>query len=399
MNERLNERLIVWIWLQECLGYGRTGIQKIFSVFEKPEDILTASEATLRETNLFNEHTLLKILYKDLRYAKKVYDDCQRLGYDIISVLDERYPENLRKLDDLPLLLYVEGTLPKTGGILCTAVVGSRKATDESKKIALDIGAGLAMNGAVVVSGGADGVDTQAHRGALSANAQTVCVLGCGLNYNSLVKDVQLRKDISRSGAVISEYPPHVTSQKHTFLQRDRIIAGMCECTVVVQAGIGSGSLATADLAMKYRRKVFVMKDTPDTPAFAGLKYLIRHGADTIQTHTDLLRWYRKTEDMPAVEEAVSDQAQQEKELHFEYRTRKRKSQPCTMEQTEKKFLSEQLTENAVMVYHTISEIPVDTDDISNAVDLDIPSVTAALTELEMMGFVVQIAGKRYIRK
>lgn len=396
----VNDRVLVWIWLQDCLGFCKSGVKKIFDVFEKPEDILTADEKTLRQTRLFNEHTIVKMMYRDFRYAKKIYDDCQRLGYDIVPLLHEDYPEKLLQINDPPLLLYVNGKIPQTKNVLCTAVIGSRKATEESKKMALDISVGLAMNHVLVVSGGADGVDTQAHLGALTAGSKTVCVLGCGLNYNYLIHSEELKRKIARSGAVITEYPPYAMGQRHTFIQRDRIIAGMCDCTAVVQAGIKSGSLTTARDTLKFRRKLFVMGDTPDTPAFAGLKELIRDGAAVMKTHEDILRWYHGTDDMTEIpeRESVLPQNDQEPELHFNYYVHKEESKQ-TLEQAEKKFLSELLTENAVMVYHTISDVPVDMDYIGNAVDLEVPAITAALTELELSGLVVQLAGKRYIRK
>ena len=393
----MTDRAVLWIWLQDCISFGNSKIRQIFDFFEKPEDIIFSDEETLRKSGLFTENTLFKMMQKDLRYAKKVYDDCMKMDYKIVTLFDEKYPKKLKELNDCPVLLYVDGDMPENE--LCTAIVGSRHAADESRKYAFDIAAGLALNDVVVVSGGAEGIDTAAHKGSLSCGGKTVCVLGCGINYNYLMKNLQMRKDISKNGAVISEYPPYMSSQRHTFIQRNRIIAGMSDCTLVVQAGVSSGSLKTSSKAFELERKVFFIENCRYDERFSGSNALAEKGAEAVETHLDILDWYEKTghkikgrlefNEPSAVSEDKQDLSEEKSE----------DTEKEDFRAEDDKILQEQLTKNAFMVYHTISDIPVGSDDISNETGISAQDVKSALTELEIMGFIKGVAGRGYIRK
>ena len=387
--------MILWIWLQDCIGFSSNKPKKIFEFFEKPEDIFISDEKTIRESDLFSEKIIQQIIKKDLGYAKKVYNDCIKLGYRVISIFDDEYPRNLKKIPDCPLILYVDGKIPDTENVFCAAVVGSRNAKDRSMKMAFDISAGLVLNDAIVVSGGAEGVDTAAHKGALSCGGKTICVLGCGINYNYLVKNRVLRNEIAKNGAVISEYPPFVGHQRYTFIQRNRIISGICECTLVVQASLQSGAMSTAEQTLKNKRKLFIIKGSQNDPFFEGSNSLEKYGAVPVENHSQILDWYKHPDIMP-------------KEIITDNKTKYNKKNENQMKLSgifekddgpEKKILPEQLTENAVLVYHTISDTPFDSDDIAMSAGLDTNIVKAALTELEIFGLVREVIGKGYIRK
>ena len=365
----MTDRAVLWIWLQDCIGFANTNIKAIFDFFEKPEDIITSDEKFLRETGLFTVHTVDKIIRQDLRYAKKVYTDCMNMNYKLVPLFDKKYPERLRELRDCPVLLYVEGEMPETRAGLYTAIVGSRKATEESAKYAFDIAAGLALNDIIVVSGGAVGVDTAAHEGCMSCGGKTIWVTGCGFSSSYLMKNPDMRKEVVKNGALISEYPPYLSSQKHTFIQRNRIIAGISDCTLVVQAGMRSGSLKTYQEAKENNRKVFYIKGDVYDERFDGSNlngYIIPERHEEKQPVTEM------TEEKAVEEDFQTD---------------------------DDKILSEQLTDNAVMVYHTISDAPITYDDISNQTNLSAQAVKSALTELEIMGYIKSVAGRGYTRK
>ena len=387
--------MILWIWLQNCIGFSSNKAKKIFEFFEKPEDIFIADEKTIRESDIFSERIIERIMNKDLSYAKKIYNDCIKLGYNVISIFDDVYPQKLKQIQDCPLLLYVDGEIPETENVLCAAVVGSRAATDRSMKMAFDISAGLVLNDALVVSGGAEGVDTAAHRGAMSCDGKTICVLGCGINDNYLIKNLAMRNEIAKHGAVISEYPPFMSHQRYTFIQRNRIIAGICECTLVVQAGSHSGALSTAEQALKNKRKLFIVKGSENNPDFTGSNSLEKIGAVPIENHSQILDWYKNPDTVQ--KENIVD-----KKTEYHQKSIKQMKLNGVFEkdyEEENKILPEQLTENAVLVYHTISDIPFDSDDIALSAGLDTNIVKAALTELEIFGLIREVVGKGYIRK
>ena len=387
----MTDRAVLWIWLQDCISFANARVREIFDFFEKPEDIIISDEKFLRDTGLFTAHAVDKIIRQDLRYAKKVYSDCQQMGYQVLTLFDPRYPARLKELEDCPVLLYMDGEMPETDEGLYTAIVGSRKSTEESEKYAFDIAGGLALNDVVVVSGGAAGIDSAAHKGCMSCGGKTICVLGCGINSNYLLKNLDMRKKIAQNGALISEYPPYLSSHRHTFLQRNRIIAGISDCTLVVQAGLKSGSLKTCQEAEKNNRKIFFIKGDVYDERFAGSNALEGKGAEAVETHSDILCWYERT---GRKIKSQSDTSVESKEnIIF--------TEPVEedFKADDDKILLEQLTDTAVMVYHTISDTPVSYDDISNQTGLSAQEVKTALTELEIMGYIKSVAGRGHIRK
>ncbi len=158
--------------------------------------------------------------------------------------------------------------------------------------MAFDISKDMAYKGATIISGGALGIDCTAHEGALHAKGKTVAVLGCGINYPYLLKNSQLRKKISQSGAVVSEYPPDYPSSVYTFPMRNRIISGLSLGTIVIEAGEKSGSLITANLANEQNRDVFVVPVNEKSPLAKGALKLIQDGAQVITCADDVLNSY-----------------------------------------------------------------------------------------------------------
>jgi DNA processing protein len=199
------------------------------------------------------------------------------------------YPEQLRTIHDPPPALFVAGgDFPDP--TRAVAVVGARRCTDLGREIAQDVGRTLGLAGVAVVSGAARGIDAAAHEGALSAEAPTVAVLGCGLDvaYPPGSRGL-LRRIRSGGGAVTSEYPPGVPPDPWNFPARNRIVAGLCSATVVVEGAEGSGSMITAEHALEFGRDVFAIPGAVTSPlAFVPLR-LIREGATLIRGAEDLL--------------------------------------------------------------------------------------------------------------
>jgi DNA processing protein len=191
---------------------------------------------------------------------------------------EKGYPERLAAIHAPPKQLYVAGQLPAVEHWV--AVVGSRKATTYGRDVAHSISAGLARRGVVIVSGFALGIDSAAHQAALEAGGQTVAVMGGGLNQLYPSSNRQLAEQIvKRGGALISEYEPDAPLLRQQFPARNRIIAGLCQLTVVVEAALSSGSLITATMALEENREVMAVPGNINQPASAGCNNLIKQGA------------------------------------------------------------------------------------------------------------------------
>ena len=206
----------------------------------------------------------------------------------ILKISDALYPPLLREIKNPPQLLYCAGDLSllKTR---CVAVVGSRKITAYGRRIAAKVAGRLAACGVTVVSGMAIGIDGISHRSALDAGGKTIAVLGNGLDVMYPAANRDLKKDMLRTGLLLSEYPPGTRGTKFTFPQRNRIISGLSEATVVIEAGLNSGSLITAALANEQGRPVYGVPGNIDNVTSLGVNMLIRDGAQPLIAADDLL--------------------------------------------------------------------------------------------------------------
>jgi DNA processing protein len=199
------------------------------------------------------------------------------------------YPPQLAELHDPPSRLYLRGG---PAGLLAkpsVAIVGARSCSPYGAQVAREVAQSLAAAGLVVVSGVARGVDAEAHRGALAAGGLTVAVLGCGIDRDYPRAHAELSRRIAENGLVVSEYPPGVEPSPWRFPARNRIIAGLAQATVVVEARERSGALITADFALELGREVFAAPGEITSALSAGTNDLLRQGATPLLSAEDVL--------------------------------------------------------------------------------------------------------------
>lgn len=220
---------------------------------------------------------------------------CREKGVALVALGEEAYPRSLREIYQPPLALYVRGTLASSVERL--AIVGARRFSRYGEGIAKTLGEELAANGYTVVSGAARGIDSAAHRGALKGG-RTVAVLGCGVDVAYPSENRRLLEEIAAGGAVLSEYAPGTPPLPAFFPARNRIISGLAQGVVVVEAAERSGSLITAQLALEEGRDVFAVPGSIFSPTSAGCHRLIQQGAKLVTSTADILEEYGRT---PAV--------------------------------------------------------------------------------------------------
>ena len=223
-------------------------------------------------------------------------DRVARSGGGFLVPSDPRWPEQLSCLgEDEPMGLWFRGALPETpraGEYL--SIVGARASTGAGNRCARNMAAFVASAGVTIVSGGAIGIDIEAHRGALSARGRTLCILAGGVsNPYPACHGADFRTVIDSGGALISEVPPTARPAKWRFLTRNRLIAAWSGATVVVEAGARSGALATARRAMEYGRELGAVPGAVDAPMAVGCLELARNGATIIRDGRDALELLR----------------------------------------------------------------------------------------------------------
>ncbi len=282
----------------------------------------------------------------------------------------DEYPELLRRIDDPPGKLYVDGDTSVLG-LPALAIVGSRNPTRGGERNAFEFARHLAGCGFAIVSGLAQGIDTAAHRGALSGGGTTVAVLGHGIDRVYPAANRELAAAIVRQGALVSEYPLGSAPRREYFPQRNRIISGLALGTIVVEAAQRSGSLITARLAAEQGREVFALPGSIHNPLARGCHRLIRDGAKLVESAGDILSELGAlTRHMIDANEQAEDMSKAEREDDAAYRK----------------------------LLHTIGHDPVSMDELVAQSGLTIEEVSSMLLILELDGSVEKLPGGRYAR-
>lgn len=285
-------------WLAfHCMGKAAIHSRKAILLYEHFGSMKKAWEATT--TDLRQQiHWLTPEGINNLQMRKQsvdpeaLHESVKEAGVKAYSYYDVQYPPQLREIIDAPLVLFVLGRYSVDDVSQAVGVVGTRKPTSYGRGLAKDTARGLAQAGATVVSGMAVGIDSLSHWGAIECGGKTIAVLGCGVDhcYPSTNRPLYEKLCSGSNGAVMSEYFPGTKPEPFRFPARNRIISGISQALVVVEAGVTSGSLITAKLAFEQNREVFAIPGRVDSPASEGTNQLIaRNQAHLITNYGDVL--------------------------------------------------------------------------------------------------------------
>jgi len=284
---------LYWIWLAEALGQGSTIAASLINRFKAADKIYDGAVDKLEPDDEFSEEKLIKIKSKlsnrSLARAEDIVRRAEECGATIITYASDKYPKQLKIIRDFPLVLYVRGEMPDCENNMLTTVVGTRTMTDYGRRIAYSLGAGLALGGAVVVSGMALGADSMALLGAMESKGKTITVLGSGIDVIYPKEHTDIYYKLMNNGAVISEYPPGTPPIGSHFPVRNRIMSALSDATVVVEAGANSGALITANLAQMQGKKLFAVPGKVGDPGAEGPNALIQDGAIPCVCAEDIL--------------------------------------------------------------------------------------------------------------
>lgn len=267
---------------------GPVAVRRLRAFFGSPRAVFAASPSELSRVSRISPETAARIgLFNDWERVDREFERAEKLGVSLVTPDDDRYPDLLRHIYDYPSLLYVKGELPPEETRI--AVVGSRRATAQGLHTCDRLSRELALRGVTIVSGMARGIDSSAHRGALSVRGRTIAVLGSSIDVVYPPENRKLSESIAARGAVISEYPFGSAPLPHHFPRRNRIISGMSYGVVVVEAAGKSGSLITARMALEQGRDVFAIPGSIESGMSRGTNTLIQEGAKLVQGVDDIL--------------------------------------------------------------------------------------------------------------
>ena len=358
---------------------GSIRLKKLLEIFGKPENILTASEEKLTAIEGIGQKIAHKIASLKKEDLDKEFALAKKYGLKIITRQDEDYPENLKKIYDPPIVLYVKGALlPQDKFSL--AIVGSRRASFYGLSCAEKFAHQLSKCGFTIVSGMARGIDTSSHKGALKAGGRTIAVMGSGFKHIYPNQNKGLSEEISRGGAVISEFPIDTLPLKQNFPQRNRVISGFCLGVLVVEAARNSGALITADFALEQGREVFALPGKIDAQTSFGTNELIKQGAKLVSNIEDILEELNLSEIKPT-----------HKPINLNLDNRCSETHP-------ESFPLPQLTTEESVLYNSLSGEPVHLDDIIDKLGLNTSQTLNILLTLEMKRLIRQLPGKQFVR-
>lgn len=273
MNE--TEALVA---ISSFVPFGPARIKLLLSYFGGARETWKAETSALRQIGLGEERVAGFINYRRTFNPSKYFNRLNKLKINTVTFKDKNYPVNLGQLEDSPVVLYIKGKLKPVDEV-SVAIVGSRKMTSYGKEVAVKFAAGLATFGVTIVSGLARGIDTQAHQAALSSGGRTIAVIGCGLDSLYPPENFRLAKEITRAGALVSEYPLGYPAKPINFAARNRIISGLSRAVIVVEGAQKSGTLLTASHAAQQGRTVFAIPGQITSPLSAAPLFLIKNGA------------------------------------------------------------------------------------------------------------------------
>ncbi len=348
---------------------GPITIRNLIAGLGSPEAVFTASKAKLMQVPGVGEKTADIILKSStLGKAENELKYCERMGIRPLGWMDKEYPNSLASFGDAPLVLFVKGDY-KLDSRPQVAIVGTRSPTNYGLEMAAELAIGLADKGICVVSGLAYGIDISAHRACLSAKGCTVAVLGHGLDRIYPPEHRETAEEMGSSGLLVSELLSGVKPDAGNFPARNRIISGLSQATIVVEAGSTGGALITARFALEQGREVFAVPGLINNPFSAGCHQLIQEGAARLLTSID------------DVLEA----------LNFSLETIPQK--PKKPKQLEMIFEDEEWK-----ILHFLEAGDAEVDQIGNGTGIGPSRLLSLLLALEFKGAVKPLPGKRFSR-
>ena len=272
----MDERLL-WIWLSLRISAGSKTGERLLEHFGSIDAIYRAERKDLIKCGSLGYRLLNALSDKDMTEAESILAWCEKYKVMVITKGSELYPRPLTTLQNPPVVLYALGKMPAFDTDLFVAVVGTRSMSEYGRTAAYEMGKGLASGGACVVSGLARGIDSTAQIGCLDAGGTTIAVLGCGINVVYPKENRPLMKRIVESdGLILTEYPPNTPPNGSNFPVRNRLICGLCQGPVVVEADKRSGALITAREAISQGRDIYAVPGRIHTAGSSGTNKLIK---------------------------------------------------------------------------------------------------------------------------
>ncbi len=354
-----------WFWLNNIEEIGNIKIRRLLEIYNNPMNIYKANKEELLQIPGITERDADNIISLTVKNnANRKFDKYYKEGINFVFPWENNYPSRLKELYDKPQILYYIGKIPENN-IPSVAIIGSRNCSEYGRAMAKEIAYKLSGQGVDIISGLALGIDSEAHRGAIIAGGSTYGILAGGVDKCYPASNYNLYMDILKNGGVLSEYPPGTPTAPGMFPLRNRIVSGLADMVIVVEAGPKSGSLITVNHALEQNKTIFAVPGRMCDRMSEGCNKLISEGAGIVTTVENLL-----------LELGIAENNQ---------------------EKTEKNNLS--LAREEKMLYSLLLDfVPRSLDTILEETKLPVGVVLNNLLGLELKGFIKEISKNFYVR-
>ena len=360
---KLNDEFKYLLALSSISGIGNTTLKHLLSHFEFAEDICKASEKELLAVPEIDPKTAISIIT-----ARQEHNFDVQINLDlpsnteIIEYTHEKYPAALKAIYDPPPYLFARGNLDLLTE-QCFAVVGTRRATSYGLNTVTRLSVELAQAGFCIVSGLAEGIDAQAHQSVIENGGNTIAVLGNGIDIVYPAINRSLYTEIAKKGLIITEFLPGTKPTKYSFPKRNRIISGMAKGVLIIEGGRKSGAMITVDYALEQGRDVFALPGRIDVRNAEGPNWLIQHGAKLTLRANDILEEY-------GMVTALNGNHQQNNTKHIK------------------------LDSESQRIFEALSDGEQNIEILAQLLDINVATLQAKLTLLELKGVVKRVSGR-----
>lgn len=404
---------IYWIWLQGALGVGAEQTEDLLRKYGTAQAIFEAQ--TIDPTGLRPEQ-YRRLRDKDTSEAAAIYGEVTALGGFVMTPEDDEYTPLFEGMFAPPLVLYGKGERFDVSAYPTIAVVGTRKHDEAGVLVTRRLAAGLAAGGAVIISGGAKGLDAEALNSALDEGGRCISFQACGIDVDYPKATSALRERLLENGGMLlSEFPPGLPAHKHHFRIRNRLISAAGCGTLVTQAPKISGALITASWAREQGRDVFAAPGAVGTPYSEGSNDLLKDGAKLVTGAVDILMDYIERYPLVInVKAAIAAEERATTQYHREQRARRYTKAPVVRDNAPVLKVAQPLEtppeatvipcpetvgDEAKRIYHALKAQPQTVTELARTLGLSPAAVLANMTMLELHGAVTCGAGQRYALK
>ncbi|SEV94540.1 DNA-processing protein DprA [[Clostridium] fimetarium] len=364
-----------WYWLCNIPDIGNAKIRAMLNIFGNAKEVYDASDKLLGYVQDLKDKEINSII--ESKKDNDIYINFMKLEekkIKFVHVESDDYPNRLKKIFDFPYGLYYKGNLPQEN-IPTVAIIGARDCTNYGREIAKMFGYEFSKLGVQVISGMARGIDSYGHVGAINAGGSTYAILGCGVDICYPKENINLYSDILQQGGIISEYSPGTNPLAYQFPMRNRIISGLADVIIVVEAREKSGSLITVDQALEQNKEVMVVPGRIGDRLSEGCNNLIKMGAQVITTPMDAY------ENLGIMQYISSKSDNNNKNMQAD--------------SAQDNFT---LACQDKMVYSCVDLFPKSINSIIEETGLDIKVITNVLLNLELRNYIREISKNYYVR-